>query len=158
MSRSNCEIPARGTGFIIAAEEGAVSRIQIFDPGLCCSTGVCGPEVDEELVRFAADVAWARESGIQVERLNLAQQPLEFANNPLVKAVLQASGDKGLPLTLVDGVIRCGARYPTRAELAEWAGRKPGASLLSIPVVEAQGSACCTPAAGKPTAGGKCCA
>jgi len=68
-----------------------VKTIQIFDPSLCCSTGVCDAEVDQELVRFAADAAWAREQGIQVDRINLAQQPLEFANNPLVKAVLQSS-------------------------------------------------------------------
>lgn len=34
------------------------ASIEIFEPALCCSTGVCGPEVDESLVRFAADVDW----------------------------------------------------------------------------------------------------
>lgn len=131
-----------------------MKTIQIFDPSLCCSTGVCGTEVDQELVRFAADAAWAREQGIQVDRINLAQQPLEFANNPLVKAVLQSSGEKGLPLTLVDGIIRCGARYPTRAELTAWAG---SSTLKSIPIKEAVTSGCCGPASGVTKSGSGCC-
>ncbi len=131
-----------------------VKTIRIFDPSLCCSTGVCGAEVDQELVRFAADVAWANERGIRIERVNLARQPLEFADNPLVKAVLQASGEKGLPLTLVDGVIRCGARYPTRAELAEWAGT---GTLQSIPIKQAATSGCCGPSTGAAKPGSGCC-
>lgn len=130
-----------------------MTTIQVFDPSLCCSSGVCGTEVDPDLVRFAADAAWAREQGIRLERLNLALQPLEFANNPLVKAVLQASGEKGLPLTLVDGVVRCGARYPTRAELAEWAGRP---SLKSIPIKETSTAGCCGPGTNSKSDSGCC--
>jgi hypothetical protein len=33
-----------------------MSKFQVFDPAMCCSTGVCGPEVDPALVRFAVDV------------------------------------------------------------------------------------------------------
>ena len=51
-----------------------MATIQIFDPALCCSTGVCGVEVDQALVSFAADVDWAKQNGAQVERFNLAQQ------------------------------------------------------------------------------------
>ncbi len=32
------------------------ARIQVYDPAMCCSTGVCGPEVDPVLVRFATDL------------------------------------------------------------------------------------------------------
>jgi hypothetical protein len=130
-----------------------MKKIQVFDPSLCCSTGVCGADVDQELVRFAADAAWAREQGLDIARVNLSQEPLAFAENPLVKAVLQTSGEKGLPLTLVDGVIHCGGRYPTRAELASWAGKSP---LASIPINEFTSSGCCGPAA-KSDAGSKCC-
>lgn len=37
-----------------------MKTIQIFDPALCCSSGVCGPETDPALVAFAADFEWAR--------------------------------------------------------------------------------------------------
>jgi len=96
--------------------------IQVFDPALCCSTGVCGVEVDSELTRFAADVSWARRKGARIERFNLAQQPMAFADHPVVKSVLERQGPAGLPLTLVDGQPQCGGRYPSRDELATWAG------------------------------------
>ncbi len=28
-----------------------MSVIEIFDPAMCCSTGVCGPSIDTELMR-----------------------------------------------------------------------------------------------------------
>jgi hypothetical protein len=35
-----------------------MTRVEVFDPPLCCSTGVCGPNVDPVLIRFAADLHW----------------------------------------------------------------------------------------------------
>jgi hypothetical protein len=55
-----------------------MKKIRVFDPALCCSTGVCGVEVDQSLVNFSADVAWANSGGAQIERFNLAQQPGSF--------------------------------------------------------------------------------
>ena len=104
-------------------------NIQIFDPALCCSTGVCGVEVDQNLVNFAADVDWAKQNGAQVERFNLAQQPLAFAENLTVKGFLERSGQEALPLVLVDGEVALAGRYPNRSELTRWAGIKaPDAS------------------------------
>ena len=65
-----------------------MTSIQIFDPALCCSTGVCGVDVDQNLVTFAADVEWARQSGARIERFNLSQQPMAFAENAIVKGLL----------------------------------------------------------------------
>jgi len=99
-----------------------MKNIRIFDPALCCSTGVCGVEVDQALVSFSADVAWATAQGAQIERYNLAQQPMVFAENPTVKGFLERSGLEALPLVLVDGEVALAGRYPNRAELARWAG------------------------------------
>src|SRR5271166_5817306 len=101
-----------------------MKTIQIFDPALCCSTGVCGVDVDQALVRFSADVDWARQYGARIERFNLAQQPLAFAENQIVKGFLERSGQEGLPLILVDGEVALAGRYPGRAELARWVGAK----------------------------------
>ncbi|MEI6758670.1 MAG: arsenic metallochaperone ArsD family protein, partial [Chlorobium sp.] len=30
-----------------------MKKIQVFDPALCCTTGVCGVDVDQALVTFA---------------------------------------------------------------------------------------------------------
>jgi len=99
-----------------------VKKIQVFDPALCCTTGVCGVDVDQALVTFAADVDWAQQNGIEIERFNLARQPLAFAENSAVKAFLEGVGKEGLPLILVDSAVLLSGRYPSRTELACWAG------------------------------------
>jgi hypothetical protein len=99
-----------------------MTTIEIFEPALCCSTGVCGAEVDQTLVDFAADVAWAKQNGTTIRRWNLAQQPLAFAENAIVKAFLERSGQEALPLVLAGGEVALAGRYPRRAELARWAG------------------------------------
>lgn len=95
--------------------------IQVYDPVLCCSTGVCGTEVDSVLVTFAADADWAKKQGINIQLFNLSQQPMAFAQNEIVKKFLERSGADCLPLILIDGDIVLAGRYPTRKELAQWA-------------------------------------
>lgn len=113
-----------------------MSTIQIFDPALCCSTGVCGVDVDQQLVTFAADVDWAMQNGARIERFNLAQQPLVFARNAVVSAFLERSGDEALPLILVDGEVALAGRYPSRHQLAEWAGITSAPSIFTEQVAE----------------------
>jgi Arsenical resistance operon protein ArsD len=118
-----------------------MTRIQVYDPALCCSTGVCGVDIDQEKVTFAADVDWLKSQGGQIERFNLAQQPMAFAENPVVKSFLGRSGAEALPLILVDGEVALAGRYPHRSELAKWAH-------VSLPLTQAnQGGNCCS---GKP--------
>ncbi len=99
-----------------------MKKIEIFDPAMCCGTGVCGVDVDQQLVTFAADANWARQQGACIERFNLGQQPMEFANNATANRFLQRSGQESLPLILVEGEVALAGRYPTRDELARWAG------------------------------------
>ncbi len=132
-----------------------MKRIEVFDPSLCCSTGVCGVDVDQALVNFAADIDWARQNGAHVERFNLAQQPQAFADNAAARAVLETAGQEGLPLILVDGRQMLTGRYPTRGELADWLGGNAGASPLTP---QAAPPACCA-GAGKAaeSAKSRCC-
>ena len=105
-----------------AAAVAGTRTVEVFEPALCCNTGVCGDDVDQALVGFSADLDWAAAQGGRVERHNLANDPLAFANNDTVKAFLQLSGSAGLPLVLVDGVTALTGTYPDRAQLARWAG------------------------------------
>ena len=119
-------------------------EIKVFDPAMCCSTGVCGAEVDQALVSFSADVDWAKRNGARIERFNLAQQPLTFADNPAVKGFLERSGQEALPLILVNGEVALAGRYPRRTELARWLGIDP-----EVPAaVPAPSSGCCGPRTG----------
>lgn len=110
--------------------------IQVFDPALCCSTGVCGVDVDQQLVDFSADMNWAKEQGAQIERFNLAQQPTAFAENAVVRGFLERSGAEALPLILVGGEVALAGRYPSRAELAEWLGLAVASSIFTEQVAE----------------------
>ena len=97
-----------------------MTTLTVYDPAMCCSTGICGAEVDQKLVNFAADLDWLKSEGISVTRINLSQEPAEFAANKQVSDVLQNSGVEGLPVILIDGEMQSSGRYPARAELAGW--------------------------------------
>ncbi|WP_328352945.1 arsenite efflux transporter metallochaperone ArsD [Mycobacterium sp. NBC_00419] len=122
--------------------------IAVFEPALCCNTGVCGEDVDQNLVTFTADMAWLLEQGASITRHNLANDPLAFAHNEGVRSFLEIAGSAGLPLVSVDGVTVVTGRYPTRAELARWAGVDTPAGVpagaISLGLTET-GSACCPP-------------
>ncbi len=120
-----------------------MKTIQVFDPALCCSSGVCGTDIDQSLVNFSADIAWAKQNGVQIERFNLAQQPMAFAENGAVKAFLELSGEEALPVVLVNGEVALAGRYPNRAELTRWAGILPVAPDTKPATGCCSGSKCC---------------
>lgn len=104
------------------AELTAGPRIQVFEPALCCNTGVCGTDVDEALVSFTADLEYLKRQGVDIERANLANDPGSFASNTVVANFLRLAGSAGLPLVLVDDVTVATGRYPDRTELRRLAG------------------------------------
>jgi arsenite-transporting ATPase len=53
-----------------------MSKVQVFEPALCCATGVCGEDVDQALVTFSADMDFVRSRGGDISRHNLAREPL----------------------------------------------------------------------------------
>ncbi len=99
-----------------------ISKLQVFDPAMCCSTGVCGPSVDPVLPRISADLEWLKGKGVEVERYNLAQDLAAFAANLTVKEALNSQGTKCLPLVVVDGKVVAEGEYPTREQLANFTG------------------------------------
>jgi hypothetical protein len=122
-----------------------MNSIQVFDPAMCCNTGVCGVDVDQQLVNFSTDVDWAKSEGISIERFNLAQQPMAFVENTVVKSFLERSGQEALPVVLVNGDIALAGRYPNRQEITRWAGITSAAGVQD----SAKENSCCS--------GGKCC-
>jgi hypothetical protein len=99
-----------------------MAKMQVFDPAMCCSTGVCGPSIDPTLPRFAADLEWLKGKGVEVERFNLAQQVAAFTSNMGVKQALNSQGTQVLPMILVDGEVKASGGYPNRLDLARFAG------------------------------------
>ncbi len=88
-----------------------MAKIDVYDPPMCCASGVCGPEVDPELTRFAAGLDALKRQGSSVTRYNLAQEPMAFVQNPLVRAALQED-ENCLPLVLLDGQVVSRGKYP----------------------------------------------
>lgn len=97
-----------------------MKTIQVYDPPMCCSTGICGTDVDPDLVSFAAMLAQLAQHGIRIERYNLGKQPMAFAQNPAVKALLETEGGEALPVIFWDGEVRLKGRYPSKAERPDW--------------------------------------
>ena len=113
-----------------------MKTVQIYDKPMCCSTGVCGPEVDPVLPQFAADLDWLKSQGHHVERYNLAQQPQAFIENKAIHQVLSTEGTESLPVVVIDGEIVSRKVYPTRDALSDLVSGSPAKQLL--PVVKSQ--------------------
>jgi hypothetical protein len=101
----------------------AVRQIELFEGAMCCETGVCGPSVDEQLITVREDLRWAETQGATVARYNLTSGPDAFVANPKVTGLMQAFGEKALPVLVIDGEIVTHGGYPTRDELATLIGK-----------------------------------
>ncbi len=140
-----------------------MATVLVFDPAMCCSTGICGPSVDPQLARFAADLEWLASQGVTVARFNLAQQPSVFAQDAAVKQALEALGESALPLVKVDGNVKSTGLYPTRETLASWTSvGEPKKSCCSpaaktTPVSEPAASDCCAPSGSSTSPTKSCC-
>ena len=99
------------------------SKFIIYDPPMCCSSGVCGPNPDQTLIEFQATVAELKKTGVEVERCLITQSPEKFKENPHVIKLIQEQQLKVLPITAVNGVIVKTGGYPTLAECKTFIGQ-----------------------------------
>lgn len=97
-------------------------KVEIFDPAMCCPTGVCGPSVDPELTRVATAVFALEKKGFNIKRYNLANDPAVFVEKEAVNKLLHENGPDSLPITLKDGEVIKKGTYPTNEEFANWFG------------------------------------
>lgn len=96
-----------------------MTNLKIYDPAMCCSSGVCGPNVNEKLVHLSAFLKGLDKNGYTVERFNLSQQPEAYVKNQTVADILKEKGTDALPLIFVDDKLVCSGDYPTTDELAD---------------------------------------
>ncbi|HVJ49573.1 arsenite efflux transporter metallochaperone ArsD [Desulfitobacterium sp.] len=101
-----------------------MKKMQIFEPAMCCSTGLCGVGVDTELLRISAVLNALKKNGVEVDRFNLTNAPMEFVNNKVVNDFLNTKGVDQLPAIVLEGEIIITGRYPSNEEFAK---------LLDIP-------------------------
>jgi arsenite methyltransferase len=127
------------------SQAAAVHRVELFEPAMCCQSGVCGPSVDQALIDIREDLRWARhQPGVIVSRHNLASDPDAFVSNAKVTGLMAAFGEQALPALLVNGDIVLHGRYPSREELADLLGATPEQVVQpTIPSGRSAGSGCC---------------
>lgn len=111
-----------------------MKKIQIFDPAMCCSSGVCGPSIDPELLRISFVVKNLAKVNYPIERFNLSTEPQQFVINEQVQALLNEKGPDVLPIVLVDGEVMLLGKYPSNQELEEWTDI-PAAELIQKPKI-----------------------
>ncbi|RJQ53332.1 MAG: arsenical resistance operon transcriptional repressor ArsD [Nitrospiraceae bacterium] len=100
-------------------------KIEIYDPAMCCSSGLCGPGIDPVLVKMNEAVLALKKQGVEVERFNLAQQPKEFIANKTVADLLHKNGKKILPVTMINGEVFKTGGYPSYEDLCTASGIEP---------------------------------
>lgn len=127
-----------------------MKTMSIYEPAMCCDTGICGVGVDPELIRISTVFNNLQKNGITASRFNLSSAPQAFINNADINKLINgADGVDALPATLIDGKIVKTKAYPTNREIAEWL-EIPAAFLEAAKEVEKNDGGCCCE-------GGKCC-
>ena len=113
--------------------------LKIFEPAMCCSTGLCGVSVNPELLRISTTLDALKKHGVVIPRYNLNSAPLEFISDQTINEFINAHGAEGLPAVTLDGKIVLSGRYPTNDEILTWLGLP--ADWLQEP--KKSGGCCC---------------
>jgi hypothetical protein len=116
-------------------EENDMAAIRIYESALCCDTGVCGADVDQGLIDITATVRSLQDRGLDIQRHNLASDPLAFTTEPAVQSFMTLVGSTGLPLTVVNGVTVATGSYPNRQQLLAFSAIDLGAPAPTSPAV-----------------------
>ncbi len=99
-----------------------MKEIKIYDPALCCPTGLCGVNIDPELMRIAVVVETLKKKGIIIKRFNLRDNPQVYVTTKVINEALMNETADILPIVTVDGEIVIKKGYPTNKQIAEWLG------------------------------------
>lgn len=99
-----------------------MKKLEIFDPAMCCASGVCGPAIDPELMRMATVINGLEGKGVVVQRYGLSNTPQAFIANKIINDLLKQEGSEVLPVVLLDSKVVKTRAYPTNQELSAWLG------------------------------------
>ncbi len=95
------------------------ATVELFDPPMCCPTGLCGPTLDQTLLDVNDMILALKADGVTLERYQIASHPTKFTGNPAVMQLVQQRQMEALPITVINGaVVKVGA-YPTLAEVEQ---------------------------------------
>ena len=92
-------------------------EVEIFDPPMCCPTGLCGPVLDTTLVGLSEALLALQSEGLSVARHMMTSEPQAFLRNQAVYDLIRERQLEVLPITLVRGQVVKTAGYPSLDEL-----------------------------------------
>lgn len=118
-----------------------MKTMKIYEPAMCCPTGLCGVGVDPELLRISTALNTLKQNGVEVQRFNLSSAPAEFVKSKAVTEYLQKFGPEKLPVVTVEDIIVITGRYPTNAEFTSWLDLSE--DVLGVQCCETETSCCC---------------
>jgi len=97
-----------------------MTQIQLYEEAMCCSTGVCGPDPDDELVELSAALDQLEDEfeDAEISRANMQHNIDEFLNTEEIYDLVETNGPDILPITTVDGEIVAKEEYLSYDELA----------------------------------------
>jgi hypothetical protein len=96
-----------------------MTELTLYEEAMCCSTGVCGPDPDDELVEVSAALDQLEEEyDVEVTRANMQHNIDQFLETQPVADLVEEHGPSILPITVVDGDIVAKSEYLSYDELA----------------------------------------
>ncbi|HBY92785.1 MAG: arsenite efflux transporter metallochaperone ArsD [Ardenticatenaceae bacterium] len=105
------------TFFDAVPAHASTADVELFDPPMCCPTGLCGPTLDQTLLDTNEMILVLEAAGVRVERYQMTSHPQAFLNNAAVMRLVRERQMEALPVTVVRGrVVKAGA-YPTLTEV-----------------------------------------
>ena len=95
----------------------APADVEMFDPPMCCPTGLCGPALDQTLLDVNDMILSLQRENLRVERYQMTSSPNAFLGNAEVMKLVREKQMEALPIVVVRGkLIKTGA-YPTLTEI-----------------------------------------
>lgn len=91
--------------------------VELFDPPMCCPTGLCGPTLDQTLLDLNEMILTLQSKGISVARYQMTSHPQAFLSNAEVMRLVREQQMDALPITAVRGKVIKSGVYPTLAEI-----------------------------------------
>jgi hypothetical protein len=104
-------------GLTTTGPKTAPTTVEIYDPPMCCPTGLCGPTLDQTLLDVSDMILTLEADGVAVARYQMTTSPQKFMANMEIMRLVREQQMAALPITAVNGqVIKVGA-YPTLSEV-----------------------------------------
>lgn len=91
--------------------------VEMFDPPMCCPTGLCGPTLDQTLLDLNEMILNLQQDGVHVERYQMSANPSAFISNPEVMRLIREQQLAVLPISVVRGKVIKTGNYPTIQEI-----------------------------------------